>query len=45
MQSELDKNVVTASRQQAVVTDFFKAVPKTTTISSSYSKSFSNNNT
>ncbi len=36
MQSELDKTVVTASYQQAVVTDFFKAVPtsRTTTISS-----------
>ena len=33
MQSEPDKTVVTASHQQAVVTDFFKAVPKTTTIS------------
>ena len=45
MQSELDKNVATESHKQAVVTDFFKAVPKTTTISSPYSKSFSNNNT
>ncbi len=34
MQSELDKTVVTVSHQQAVVTDIFKAVPKTTTISS-----------
>jgi hypothetical protein len=32
MQSELDKTVVTASHQQAMVTDVFKAVPKTTTI-------------
>ncbi len=45
LQPELDKSVVTASHQQAVVTDVFKAVPKTTTISSPYSKSFSNNNT
>jgi hypothetical protein len=32
MQSELDKTTVTASHQQAVVTDFFKAVPKITTL-------------
>jgi hypothetical protein len=32
MQSELDKTTVTASYQQAVVTDFFKAVPKITTL-------------
>ena len=34
MQSELDKTIVTARHQQGVVTDFFKAVPKTTTSSS-----------
>ena len=34
MQSELDKTVVTASHQQAAMTDFFKAVPKIATISS-----------
>jgi hypothetical protein len=34
MQSELDKTVVTASHQQAAMTDIFKAVPKIATISS-----------
>ena len=34
MQSELDKTVVTASHQQAAVTDFFKALPKITTLPS-----------
>ena len=34
IQSELDKTIVTARHQQGVVTDFFKAVPKTTTSSS-----------
>ena len=32
--SELDKTVVTASHQQAAVTDFFKALPKITTLPS-----------
>ncbi len=31
IQSELDKTIVTARHQPGVVTDFFKAVPKTTT--------------
>jgi hypothetical protein len=30
--SELDRTAVTVSHQQAAMTDFFKAVPETTTI-------------